>query len=230
VIKGNDLDSPVAAERPQFAAERCSSKCRGEPLDRPARLAIAGGTPVRVDEFPPRRVFGAEDRAAVDEFFATVVETGQDFRYGGPFQRAYEEEFARYHGGGYALLLSSGTAALYVALGALGLKRPGEVIVPAITDAGGMMPVPLLGLVPVVADTEPSSFNVGVRQIERSLTRWTRAIVVAHVGGEPVDMEPVTALGSALACRSSRTARRPTEPATEARRWAHSAILESFPL
>jgi dTDP-4-amino-4,6-dideoxygalactose transaminase len=161
---------------------------------RTARLAVDGGEPVRTRPFPPRRVFGPEERAAVDAFFARTIETGDDFRYGGDEQRAYEAEFARYHGGGHALLVSSGTAALYVVLGALEPRRPGEVVVPAVTDAGGVMPVPLLGLVPVVADTAPGSFNVGAPQIERCLSEWTRAIVVAHIGGEPVAMEPVLAL------------------------------------
>ena len=53
------------------------------------------------------------------------------------------------------------------------------------------MPVALLNLVPVVADAAPGSFNAGPEQIEALLTPHTRAIVVAHIAGEPVEMQPV---------------------------------------
>jgi dTDP-4-amino-4,6-dideoxygalactose transaminase len=56
------------------------------------------------------------------------------------------------------------------------------------------MPVPLLNLVPMVADAEPGSFNAGAKQIEAVLTPHTRAIVVAHIAGEPADMDPILKL------------------------------------
>ena len=58
-----------------------------------------------------------------------------------------------------------------------------EVIVPPITDPGGMMPVPLLNLIPVVADAAPDSFNSSAEQIKARLTDRTTAIVVAHISG-----------------------------------------------
>ena len=100
-------------------------------------------------------------------------------------------------GGGYADLVNSGTAALYVALGALELEPAGEVIVPPITDPGGVMPVALLNLVPVVADAWPGSFNAGPDEIEALLTPWTQAIVVAHIAGETAAMDPIMELAQA---------------------------------
>ena len=86
--------------------------------------------------------------------------------YGGEQERAYCAEFATSLGGGYADAVNSGTSAIYIALRALGIEPFTEVVVPAITDPGGMMPVPLCGCVPVVADTAPGSFNCDVDQIE----------------------------------------------------------------
>lgn len=154
-------------------------------------LAIDGGQKVRQDPFPKRHLFGPEERAAVLEMFERAEQSGDAIGYNGPEERAYEEEFSALMGGGYADLVNSGTAALYVALGALQLEPAGEVIVPPITDPGGVMPVALLNQVPVVADADPGTFNAGPDQIEAVLSAHTRAIVVAHIAGEPADMGPI---------------------------------------
>lgn len=155
------------------------------------RLAIDGGEKVRQEPFPKRRLFGAEEQEAVTALFARATESGDAIGYNGPEEQAYEQEFCQFMGGGYADLVNSGTSALYVALGALQLEPAGEVVVPPITDPGGVMPVALLNQVPVVADAAPGTFNAGPEQIEAVLSPYTRAIVVAHIAGEPADMDPI---------------------------------------
>jgi perosamine synthetase len=162
------------------------------------RLAIDGGEPVRVDPFPARRVLSAVDKRALARLIDEADASGIELRYGGPEQRAYEREFADYHSGGHARLLSSGTAALYVALAALDLQRPGEVVVPAITDAGGVMPVALSNFVPVPADAAEGSFNVSAETVRRRVTACTRAVIVAHIGGEPADLAPLVEHASSI--------------------------------
>lgn len=157
-------------------------------------LAIDGGEKVRSTPFPGRRLFGEEEKQAVLALFDESIKSGDAFGYGGPEEQAYERDFGDFMGGGYADLVNSGTSALFVALHALELEVPGEVVVPPITDPGGAMPVALLNLVPVVADAEPGTFNAGVEQIEAVLTPCTRAIVVAHIAGEPADMHPILEL------------------------------------
>ena len=159
-------------------------------------LAIDGGPKVRETPFPKRRLFGAEERQAALGLFSAAQESGEAIGYSGPEELAYEREFAAFMGGGYADLVNSGTAALYAALGALKLAAAGEVVIPPITDPGGAMPAALLCQVPVVADAAPGSFNAGAAQIEAVLTPHTRAIVVAHIAGEPADMTPILALAA----------------------------------
>jgi len=159
-------------------------------------LAIDGGPKVRPTPFPKRHLLGAEEKQAALALFDRAVETGDPIGYGGPEEQAYEREFAEWMGGGYADLVNSGSSALYVALGALELEPAGEVVVPPITDPGGVMPVALLNLVPVVADAHPGSFNCGAAQIAAVLTPHTRAIVVAHIAGEPADMGPILELAT----------------------------------
>lgn len=157
-------------------------------------LAIDGGPKVRETPFPKRHLFGAEEHRAVLGLFSAAQASGEAIGYSGPEELAYEREFAAFMGGGYADLVNSGTAALYAALGALRLAAAGEVVIPPITDPGGAMPAALLCQVPVVADAAPGSFNAGAAQIEAVLTPHTRAIVVAHIAGEPADMTPILTL------------------------------------
>ena len=159
-------------------------------------LAIDGGSKVREKPWPARALFGEEEKQAAMELFDQAIESGSAFGYNGPKEKAYEEAFAEFVGGGYADSVNSGTTAVFVALGALDLEPFGEVIVPPITDCGGVMPVPMLNLVPVVSDSIPDSFNTGAEQIAAEITEHTRAIIVAHIAGELVDMDPVLELAN----------------------------------
>ncbi|MEE2658090.1 MAG: DegT/DnrJ/EryC1/StrS family aminotransferase [Candidatus Latescibacterota bacterium] len=161
------------------------------------KLAIDGGTPIRTAPFPPRALFGKPERDAALLLFEESIETGSAIGYGGSQEQAYEQAFADFHGGGYADLVNSGTSALYAALGALELEPASEVVVPPITDPGGVMPVALLNLIPVPADAAPGTFNAGAEQIEAAMRDCTRAIIVAHIAGESADMDPILELAAA---------------------------------
>ena len=164
--------------------------------ERPA-LAIDGGTPVRPEPMPPRGLMTEEEKAVVVEMFDEAIAEGTAFGYSGPRERQFEQDFVDFMGGGFADGVNSGSNAVFCALGALQLDALSEVIVPAATDPGGIMPVVLLGCVPIVADTDGDGFNTCAEQIEPLITERTRAIVIAHIMGEPVDMDPVLELARA---------------------------------
>ena len=182
------------------------------------RLAIDGGTPL-VTDLPERGLIGAEERAAVLGVVDRAIAAGGAIEYGGPEEEAYCAEFAATLGGGYADAVNSGTAALYVALRALGVEPFTEVVVPAITDPGGIMPVPLLGCIPVVADTSPGSFNCGPEEIEAVMGPLTSAIVVAHIAGEPARTADI-----------ARLAKRHGVPLIEDCAQAHGARIAGAPV
>jgi dTDP-4-amino-4,6-dideoxygalactose transaminase len=116
--------------------------------------------------------------------------------YGGKQEVAYCDAFAKYMGGGYADAVNAGSNALYIALRALELPPGSEVIVPPSTDAGGSMP-PVMDLcIPIPADSAPGIVNTSVDQIREAMSERTSAIVVAHIGGHPVDMDPILALAA----------------------------------
>lgn len=155
-------------------------------------LALNGGPQACSEPVPPRKHFGQEERQAVlDLFDQAMTEGANAMGYGGPQEDAYCQAFAESLGGGYADGVNSGTNAVFVALAATNPKPFSEVIVPPISDPGGVMPVAMLNCIPVAADTEPNSFNIGPEQIEAVITDRTSAIIVAHIGGIPADMEPI---------------------------------------
>ena len=163
-------------------------------------LAIDGGEQVRTRPFPERALFGEEEKAAAVALFDEAIRTGKEsaFGYGGDEEEGYCREFAAWlmegEEGGYADAVNSGSTAVYVALRALGLEPFTEVVVPALTDPGGMMPVPLMNCIPIVADTRPNSYNMGPAEVAAALSPRTSAILVAHIAGEPAEMEPILEL------------------------------------
>ena len=154
-------------------------------------LAVNGGPRVRERDWPDRRRFGPDDKAAVDALFDESIVTGTPFRYDGPSEEAFCREFAEFMGGGFVDGVSSGSTALYVALKALGVEPFTEVIVGCLTDPGGMMPIPLLNCIPIVADVAPGALSPGPEQIEELVTPHTSAIVVAHIAGYPADVKAI---------------------------------------
>ncbi len=160
-------------------------------------LAINGGPKACKTPWPSRGLFTEREKKAVDALFDTAIAKRTAFGYNGPEEEAYCQEFAQAMGGGYADAVNSGTNAVYVAVRALEVEPFTEVIVPPMTDAGGIMPVPLCNLIPVPADSMPGSYNMGPDEIEARITPQTSAIIVAHIGGVPAPMGPIMEIAKA---------------------------------
>lgn len=169
-----------------------------KPQDLTANLALNGGPKTRTQPFPARKLYGPEERDAVMALMDQAIEeTSNHLGYNGPMEKAYCDDFVEMMGGGFADGVNSGTNAVYAAIAALELEPLSEVIVPAITDPGGVMPVGLVGCVPVPADSEPGYYNISVEQIRAVLTERTKAILLTHIAGIPVDMDPILELAAA---------------------------------
>jgi dTDP-4-amino-4,6-dideoxygalactose transaminase len=127
-----------------------------------------------------------------EEEIAEVVDT---LRSGwittGPKTQQFERDFAAYVGVPDALAVSSGTAAMHLALVALGIQPGYEVIVPTYTFTATAEVVTYLGARPVLVDVDPTTCNVTAAAIERAITPKTRAVMVVHVAGLPCDMDPI---------------------------------------
>ncbi len=94
----------------------------------------------------------------------------------------------------YALCVSSATAALHLALKAVGLDRGDEVILPTNTFIATAEVVTYFGAVPVLSDIEEDTHNMSVSSLESLITPRTKAIIPVHFGGQPCDMDEIMAL------------------------------------
>ena len=109
----------------------------------------------------------------------------------GPFVKRFEEAFAGRVGRRFGASVSSGTAALDVAVAALGIGKGDEVILPALTIISCAAAVVRSGATPVLVDSDPQTWNMIPEQVEAKVTARTKAIMVVHLYGLPVDMDPI---------------------------------------
>ncbi len=150
------------------------------------KLAIDGGIAIRNKPLPQEwcgthHIDGREAEAVLG-----VIESHSLFRYYGPNLRRevekLEEEFAAYNGVTHALAVSSGTAALQVALGALGVGPGDEVIVPGYFWVATVGAVVRSGAVPVLADVD-DSFSLDPDKLKEKISARTKAVIPVHMGG-----------------------------------------------
>lgn len=112
----------------------------------------------------------------------------------GPFVKEFEAKMSASVGRKYGISVCNGTAALEVAVQALRISEGDEVIMPTFTIISCAMAVTKQGGVPVFVDSDPNTWNMRVDQIESKITSKTKAIMVVHIYGLPVDMTPVLAI------------------------------------
>ncbi len=112
----------------------------------------------------------------------------------GEYIGRFEKEFADYCGCAYGVGTNSGTSALHLALLALGIKKDDEVLVSTLTNMATFFAVIYGGARPVPIDIEVDTLNIDPGLIESRITGKTKAILVVHLFGQPVDMDPVIAV------------------------------------
>jgi perosamine synthetase len=112
----------------------------------------------------------------------------------GPFVKRLEEEMAKRVGRKYAIAVANGSVALDAAIEAIGIKKGDEVIMPTFTIISCAAPIVRAGAKPVLIEVDESTWNMKVEDIEAKITSRTKAIMVVHIYGLPVDMDPVLAI------------------------------------
>jgi perosamine synthetase len=112
----------------------------------------------------------------------------------GPFVRRLEEGFAARVGRKHGVAVCNGSVALDVAIAALGIGRGDEVILPSFTIISCAAAIVRAGATPVLVDCEPDTWNTTAERIAERLTPRTKAIMIVHIYGLPVDMDPVLVL------------------------------------
>ncbi|MBS1627463.1 MAG: DegT/DnrJ/EryC1/StrS family aminotransferase [Bacteroidetes bacterium] len=127
------------------------------------------------------------------KYLKECIETGW-ISSEGPFIKTFEEKMAAYVGRNFGIAVSNGSAALDIALKALNLEKGSEVIMPTFTIISPAQSILNVGAIPVLIESDETTWNMDVTQIEEKITSKTKAILVVHIYGLPVDMEPVLSL------------------------------------
>ena len=112
----------------------------------------------------------------------------------GPFVRQFEEKMSANVHRKYGVAVSNGTAALEVAVQTLGIGQGDEVIMPTFTIISCAMAVTKAGAVPVLVDSAQDTWNMNVDEIEEKITDRTKAIIIVHLYGLPVEVQDILAL------------------------------------
>lgn len=153
-------------------------------MDKP--VTPIGGRPVRDTFLPfsPPSLGPEEEAEVLDTLRSGWITTG-------PKSQRFEAALADYCGVQHAVAVSSCTAALHIALAALGIGEGDEVITTPFTFASTAHAILYVRGRPVFADISPDTFNIDPAQIERLITPRTRAIIPVDYGGHPCDMDPI---------------------------------------
>ena len=109
----------------------------------------------------------------------------------GPKTLEFENTFKNYIGSQFAISVNSATAALHLALNAVGIEKDDEVLIPTNTFISTAEAVVYSGAIPILCDIEPKYHNIDVNLIESKITSNTKAIIPVHFGGHPCEMDEI---------------------------------------
>ena len=109
----------------------------------------------------------------------------------GQYVKQFEKSFSNYNKRLFGVAVSSGTAALEIAIKSLNLKKGDEVIIPSFSIISTALCVVKLGLKPVLVDSDLYTWNMNPSEVISKITKKTKAIIITHIYGFPVDMKNI---------------------------------------
>ncbi len=129
-------------------------------------------------------IFNGNEKA----YLNTCIETGW-IGSEGTFVKKFERAFAKIVDRKHGIAVCNGSAAIDLAITAMDIKKDDEVILPTFTIISCINQIVRVGAKPVLIDSDPITWNMDVSKIERKITQRTKAIMVVHIYGLPVDMD-----------------------------------------
>ena len=112
----------------------------------------------------------------------------------GPYVKKLEEKFSSFVDCKYGVTTTSGTTALHLACAAIGIKKDDQILVSSSTNMACPFAIDYCGAIPIPIDIEKETWQMDVKKIEEKINKKTKAIMVVHLFGHPVDMDPVLEL------------------------------------
>jgi len=156
-----------------------------------SKLAINGGPAEAAElkeKIPKWPMVTEDDKKAVLE----VLESRRWCRiYPNSKAELFEKAFSKYHDAKYGIAVSSGTAALELALKTVGVGLGDEVLVPAVTFIATASAVTEVGAVPLFVDIDPETATMNPKALEQSITEQTKAVIVVHYAGYPANFDEI---------------------------------------
>jgi perosamine synthetase len=152
------------------------------------KLAIEGGTPVlQRSDYENWPIITQDDRRLIDEVLDSGILAGGT----APQVTALEKEWAAYTGARHCLTTTSGTAALHMALAAVGVGPGDEVITAAFTFLASASCALHQNAIPVFVDIDPRTYCMDPSRLEAAINERTKVIIPVHIQGVPADMDPI---------------------------------------
>jgi perosamine synthetase len=105
--------------------------------------------------------------------------------------REFEQRFAKFTGSNYACAVTSGTAGLYLGLLAMNIKKNDDVIVPDLTFVASPNSIYAVGAKPILCDIEKKSLNIDIKNLEKKITKKTKAIMIVNFNGRTTNMKQI---------------------------------------
>lgn len=162
-------------------------------------LAINGGRPILKKPLPVSNTIGDEEkRAAIrvldSGHLSDFIGAHNEYFLGGREVKRFETEFCKRFKVNHAISFNSATTALHAAISALQIGPGDEVIVSPYTMSASVSCVLMNGAIPIFADIDKETFCLDAAEIERKITKRTKAIVVVNLFGLPADLETIIKL------------------------------------
>lgn len=155
-----------------------------------SELALFGGEKTKKTPFGTGKRFGEEELEQLKQ----ALDQNTLFYWAGNKVKEFNKKFAEMYDAKYCVSASSGTAAIHVALGTVGVTAGDEVITSPITDMGSVIGILYQNAIPIFADLDPYTYNMDPKSIEEKISDKTKAILVVHLAGNAADMDPIMAI------------------------------------
>ncbi len=187
MIERSEEKNPSLTEK--MEARVLSMKLGYHMMSMSEKPAILGGRPIREKMLGEWPIITEEEIEAVTrvlrrrKLFASM--------YSGVEVPAFEEEFSKAMDAKYTVAVSSGTAALDIALAALGVGPGDEVITTPYSFIASATCILMNHAIPVFADVDPRTRNIDPEEVRKKITERTKAIVVVHMAGHPAEMDAI---------------------------------------
>ena len=109
----------------------------------------------------------------------------------GFYVKEFEKKFSEFVDCKYGITTTSGTTALHLMCKTIGLKENDQVLVSSSTNMASAFSIDYCGAIPIPIDIEKETWQMNIKKIEENINKKTKAIMVVHLFGHPVDMDPI---------------------------------------